>query len=178
MVKKSFPLSKAYQLLEPGPVVMVSTSRNGKSNIMTMSWHMMIDFEPPLVGCIISNRNYSFNILKETKECVINIPTVELAAQIVGVGNTTGSKVDKFKKFNLSPVAASHVKAPMIGECYANLECKVVDMKMATKYNLFILEILKAWISPSKKRQRTIHHCGNGIFTIDGKVIKIASKKK
>lgn len=178
MKKKSFPQSKVYQLLEPGPVVMLSTSLYGKTNIMTMSWHMMIDFVPPILGCVISDQNYTFNILKKTKECVINIPTVELAAKVVGVGNTTGDKVDKFEKFHLTPLAADHVKAPLIAECYANLECKVIDMKMAKKYNIFILEVGKAWISPIKKRPRTIHHCGNGIFTVDGKVIKLPSKKK
>ena len=178
MTKRSFPLSRVYQLLEPGPVVMVTTSLKGKANIMTMSWHMMIDFEPPILGCVISDENYTFNILKETKECVINIPTVELASQVVGVGNTSGSTVDKFKKFHLTPETASQVKAPLIEECYANLECKVIDMKMAKKYNIFILEVLKAWITPNKKRPLTIHHCGNGVFVVDGEVIKLPSKKK
>lgn len=178
MKKKSFPLSKAYQLLEPGPVVMVTTADQNKANIMTMTWHMMIDFVPPLIGCVISNRNYSFNILKKTKECVINIPSVELAEKVVGVGNCTGSKIDKFKKFNFSHGVASNVNVPMINECFANLECKVIDMSMATKYNIFILEVVKAWIATSKKRFRTIHHCGNGVFVVDGKILKIPSKKK
>lgn len=178
MTKKSFPLSKVYQLLEPGPVVMVTTSLNGKSNIMTMSWHMMVDFEPPILAFVMSDQNYSFNILKKTKECVINIPTVELAAQVVGVGNSTGSKIDKFKKFKLTQAPASKIKAPIISECCANLECKVVDLKMASKYNIFILECVKAWVTPSKKRPLTIHHCGNGVFTVDGKVIKLPSGKK
>jgi flavin reductase (DIM6/NTAB) family NADH-FMN oxidoreductase RutF len=119
-MKKTFPLSKVYQLLELGPVVLVSSARNGKPNVMTQSWHMMIDFEPPLIGCVISNRNFTFDIVKETKECVINIPTVELAAKVVGIGNTSGSRVDKFKKFELSPEEALLVKAPLISECYAN----------------------------------------------------------
>jgi flavin reductase (DIM6/NTAB) family NADH-FMN oxidoreductase RutF len=178
MAKKTFPLAKSYQLLEPGPVVMVTTSLNGTPNIMTMSWHMMIDFVPPLVGIVMSNQNYSFDILKKTKECVIAIPTVELIKEAVGVGNCSGSKVDKFKKFHLTPVPASQVKAPLIDECYANLECKVVDMKLATKYNVFIVEIVKAWVTPSKKRPLTIHHQGNGVFVVDGKIIKIPSKKK
>ena len=177
MKKKSFPLSKAYQLLEPGPVVMVSTSLKGTPNIMTMSWHMMIDFVPPLVGIVMSNQNYSFAALKKTKECVINIPTVELAKQVVGVGNCSGATVDKYKKFNLTPVPATHVKAPLIDECFANLECKVIDMKLAETYNIFIVEVLKAWISGAKKRQRTLHHCGNGVFVVDGEIIKIPSKK-
>jgi len=178
MLKKAFPLSQVYRLLEPGPVVMVTTFKEGKANIMTMSWHTMIDFEPPILGCVISNRNYTFNTLKATKECVINIPTVELASQVVGIGNTSGRRVDKFKKFDLSQEPASQVKAPLISECYANLECKVIDMKMAAKYNLFILQVLKAWVTPAKKRPRTIHHCGKGFFIVDGKMIKLPSKKK
>ena len=130
MVKRSLPLSKVYRLLEPGPVVLVTTAGKGKANIMAQSWHMMIEFEPPLVGCVISNRNHSFSLLKAAKECVLNIPTVELAAQVVGCGNTSGRRTDKFKKFGLTPVAASRVKVPLIDECYASLECRVVDMRL------------------------------------------------
>lgn len=179
MVKKSFPLSKVYRLLEPGPVVMVTTaSQEGRPNIMTMSWHMMIDFEPPIVGCVISNRNFSFDALKSTRECVINIPTVALAKQVVGCGNTSGRKIDKFKKFGLTPMAASLIKAPLIDECYANLECKVVDTKMIEKYNLFILEVCKAWIDTSIKHPQTIHHLGKGAFMVAGETIKLPSKMK
>ncbi len=178
MTKKVFPLAKAYQLLEPGPVVMVTTQDKNKPNIMTLSWQTMIDFEPPILALVMSENNYSFTALKKTKECVINIPTVELARQIVGVGNCSGAQVDKFKKFQLTPLPATHVAAPLIEECYAHLECKVVDMKMAKKYNIFIMEGLKAWITPSKKRPLTLHHNGNGVFTVDGKVIKLPSKKK
>jgi flavin reductase (DIM6/NTAB) family NADH-FMN oxidoreductase RutF len=178
MTKKSFPLSKVYGLLEPGPVVLVTTAGKELANIMTQSWHTMIEFEPPLVGCVISNRNYSFDILKATGECVINIPTVELAEKVVGCGNTSGRDVDKFKDFGLTPVAASCVKAPLIDECYANLECKVVDGKMVAKYNLFILEVLKAWIDPSMKHPRTIHHLGKGAFMVAGETIKLPSKMK
>jgi flavin reductase (DIM6/NTAB) family NADH-FMN oxidoreductase RutF len=178
MMKKSFPLSRVYSLLEPGPVVMVTTSRKGKANIMTMSWHTMMEFEPPMVGCVISNRNYTFNILKATKECVINIPTKDLAKKVVSCGNTSGRSVDKFTAFHLTQAAATYVKAPLIAECYANLECKVVDMSMATKYNFFILEVLKAWIDPSVKQPRTIHHLGKGSFMVAGRTVKLPSKMK
>jgi len=178
MTKKSLPLSRVYQLIEPGPVVMVTTSQEGRPNVMTMTWHMMIDFVPPILACVISNQNYTFNIIKKTKECVINIPTVELAKKVVGVGNTTGSKVDKFEKFYLSEEPASKVNAPLLTECYANLECKVIDMTMSNKYNIFILEVVKAWTRPTKKRPRMIHHCGKGVFVVDGDVIKLPSKKK
>ncbi len=178
MAKKNLPLSQVYKLLEPGPVVMVTTVRKGRANIMTMSWHTMMDFEPPIVGCIIGEQSYTFGILKATRECVINIPTVELAQKVVRVGNTSGKKVDKFKAIGLTPVPAARVKPPLIKECYANLECKVVDARMAAKYNFFVLEVLKAWVDPSKKNPQTIHHQGNSNFIVDGKRIKLRSGMK
>ena len=178
MSRRSFPLSKVYGLLEPGPVVLLATAGKTKANIMTMSWYTMMEFEPPIVGCVVSNRNYTFNILKATKECVINIPTLELAEKVAGCGNSSGRKIDKFKVFGLTQVTASCVKAPLIGECYANLECKVVDEKMVAKYNFFILEVQKAWIDPARKDPRTIHHRGSGVFMVAGEMIKLPSKMK
>ncbi len=176
--KTSLPLSKVYRLIEPGPVVMVATSSGGRANIMTMSWHMMIDFEPPVLACVISNRGCTFDVLRKTRECTINIPTVELAKKVVACGNTSGRDIDKFKKFGLTPCPAACVHAPLIDECYANLECKVIDTKLATQYNIFIVEVVKAWIDRSRKDPRTIHHHGNGKFVVDGETIKLASKMK
>jgi flavin reductase (DIM6/NTAB) family NADH-FMN oxidoreductase RutF len=175
--KRAFPLAQVYRLLESGPVVMVTTARAGRANIMSMSWHTMMEFVPPLVGCVISDRNYSFETLKATGECVINIPTVELAKKVVSCGNTSGRRVDKFKAFSLTPVTAACVKAPLIAECYANLECKVIDRKLVTKYNFFVLEVVKAWIDPSRKHPRTIHHQGEGVFMVAGRTIKLPSPK-
>ena len=178
MRRRSFPLSRVYQLLEPGPVVLVTTCRNGRPNVMTLSWHTMMEFEPPLVGCVLSNRNHSFTALTATKECVIGIPTAELAKAVVGCGNASGRTLDKFAAFGLTPVAASAVAAPLVAECYANLECRVVDRRLATKYNFFVLEVLKAWIDPSRKDPRTLHHRGRGVFAVDGRTIKLPSKMK
>jgi flavin reductase (DIM6/NTAB) family NADH-FMN oxidoreductase RutF len=85
--------------------------------------------------------------------------------------------VDKFRKFGLTPAPASQIDAPLVAECYANLECKVVDARLAGKYNFFILEVLKAWIDPARKRPRTIHHQGKGVFMVAGRTIKLPSKK-
>ncbi len=178
MKRKSFPLSRVYGLLETGPVVLVATSLEGQPNVMTMSWHTMLEFEPPLIGCVISNRNYTFNILKKTRECVIAIPTVNLAAIVVKVGNVSGKKIDKFDKFGLIKMPASLVKAPLIKQCFANLECRVVDTSMVNKYNLFVLEVLRAWIDPSVKKPRTLHHMGKGLFMVAGKTIRLPSKMK
>jgi len=178
MAKRSFPLSRVYQLLEPGPVVLVTTAHKGQANIMTQSWHTMMEFEPPLVGCVISGRNHSFDALTKTKECVLNIPSVELAKQVVGVGNCSGSKVDKFKKFKLTTMPATQVSPPLITECYANLECKVVDTRMMNKYNFFVLEVVQAWIDPAMKHPRTLHHQGKGVFMVAGESIRLPSKMK
>ena len=145
---------------------------------MVMSWHTMIDFEPPLIGCVISNRNHTFSMLKAARECVINIPTVDLAAKVVGCGNTSGRDVDKFKKYHLSKSPAAFVKAPLIDECYASLECRLVDGSMRDKYNLFVLEVIKAWVDPSRKNPKTIHHRGRGAFMVAGKTIKLRSRAK
>jgi flavin reductase (DIM6/NTAB) family NADH-FMN oxidoreductase RutF len=178
MTKKSFPLSKVYRLIEPGPVVMVSTAFKGRANIMTMSWHTMIDFEPPIVACVISDRGYTFEVVKMTRECVINIPTVELTEKVLRCGTLSGRTVDKFKVLGLTPAAASCVQAPLIDECYANLECKLINSSMKTQYNLFIFQVLKAWMNPLRKNPRMIHHRGMGIFTVDGRTINLSSKRK
>ena len=173
---KDLPLSKVYQLLEPGPVVLLTTARKGRANIMTMSWHMMVEFEPPLVACVVSNRNYSFAALRATKECVIAIPARELAPKVVGVGNCSGRNVDKFERFGLTSLPASRVAAPLVAECFANLECKVVDTRFVNQYNLFVLEVVKAWIDPSQKNPKTIHHRGYGKFVVDGETIGLKSR--
>jgi flavin reductase (DIM6/NTAB) family NADH-FMN oxidoreductase RutF len=175
MKKKTFPLSEVYRLLEPGPVVLVTTVRGGRANVMPMSWHTMLEFAPPLVGCVVSDRNHSFAALKATKECVINIPTVELAKKVVACGNASGLEVDKFKAFGLTPVPASCVQPPLIAECYASLECKVVDGKLISQYNFFILEVVAAWIDPARKRPRTIHHQGEGEFMVAGRTLHLPS---
>jgi flavin reductase (DIM6/NTAB) family NADH-FMN oxidoreductase RutF len=176
--KRVLALSRAYTILEPGPVVLLTTARRGRANVMTMSWHTMMEFEPPLVGCVVSGRNYSFEALSATKECVINVPTEKLSRAVVGVGNTSGRNVDKFARFGLTALPAASVAAPLIAECYASLECRVADTRLARKYNFFILEVVKAWIDPSVKAPRTLHHAGRGTFRVAGRTLKLPSRMK
>ena len=178
MKKRNYPLSKVFSLLQSGPTLMVSTAHKGKTNLMTMSWHMMMEFEPPLVGCIISDQNLSFELLKKSKECVLNIPTVDLAEKTVRCGNMSGRTQDKFEKLGLTPTPASLVGAPMVAECYANLECKVIDTRMVNKYNMFVLEVVKAWVAPAKGKPQTIHHLGGGEFMVGGNTVKFRSRMK
>ena len=106
MAKRRYPLSKVYGLLEPGPVVLLTTARGQECDVMPMSWHSMLEFEPPLVGCVVSDRNHSHALLRASRECVLNIPTEAIADRVVGCGNTTGATVDKFSRFGLTRRAA------------------------------------------------------------------------
>ena len=151
---RNLPLSKVYQLLEPGPVVLLTTAHKGRANVMAMSWHMMVEFTPPLVACIVSNADYSFAALRSTKECVIALPSRELARTVVGIGNCSGRDVDKFEKFSLTATPAKQVAAPLIAECFANLECKVVNTRLVNEYNLFVLEVVKAWVDARRRTPR------------------------
>jgi len=175
---KELPLSKVYQLLEPGPVVLLTTAHKGRVNVMTMSWHMMVEFEPPLVACVVSGANYSFAALLATGECVIAIPARKLAAKVVKVGNSSGRDIDKFETFGLTPILGKRVTPPLVAECFANLECKVTDTSLVKKYNLLILEVLKAWTDPAQKNPKTIHHHGYGKFVVDGETIKLKSNMR
>ena len=175
---KNLPLSKVYQLIEPGPVVLLTTAHKGRANVMTMSWHMMVEFEPPLIACIVSNRNHSYAALRATGECVIAIPARKLASKVVKVGNAHGGRLDKFKEFGLTPLPATRMAPPLVGECFANLECNVIDTRLVDPYGLFILEVLKAWIDPMQKNPKTLHHRGYGAFAVDGATIRLKSKMR
>ena len=175
---RNFPLAKVYQTIEPGPVVLLTTADKGRANVMTMSWHMMVDFEPPLVACVVSNGNHSFAALRATKECVIAIPAVRLARKVVAIGNCSGRDVDKFRTFGLTPAPAARVKVPLVAGCFANLECKVSDARLVNRYNLFILEVVKAWIDPGQKNPKTIHHQGYGRIVVDGRALKLPSRMR
>ncbi len=176
MPKRSFPLAKVSTLIEPGPVLLISTAHRGERDVMTQSWHAMLEFEPPLIGCVISDRNHSFALLKASRECVINIPTLELADSVARCGNSSGTAVDKFTSYGLTPRPAKHVGAPLIAECYASLECRVLDTRLVPSYGFFVLEVVQAWVDTSVTEPRTLHHRGRGRFMVAGETIRLRSK--
>ena len=151
---KELPLGKVYQLIEPGPVVMLTTAHRGRADIMTMSWHMMVDFEPPLIACVVSEADYSLAALRATKECVIAIPAAGLAPKVVKVGNTSGRDIDKFAAFGQTPLPAEQVKAPLVAECFANIECKVTDTRLANHYISSSSRGSKPGSIPGRKRPK------------------------
>ena len=167
--KRDLPVDKIRRFLEPGPIVLVSSAWKGETDIMSMGWHMAMEFQPSLIGCFITHANHSFELIRKSRECVINIPTANMIKKIIGIGNTTGTEIDKFSAFNLTPQPASKVKAPLIKECFANFECKVIDLSLLKKYSLFVLKVVKARAAISPRYPKTVHYRGEGIFMISGK---------
>jgi flavin reductase (DIM6/NTAB) family NADH-FMN oxidoreductase RutF len=166
--KADFPVSNVRRFIEPGPIVLVSSAHKGKTNIMTMGWHMIMESEPSLIGCYIWTENHSFEMIRRSRQCVINVPTADLAATVVKIGNSSGRDIDKFAAFGLSATPGAEVRAPLIDECFANFECKLVDSSLIRKYSLFVFEVVKAHVATSPKYPKTIHYRGDGEFMISG----------
>ncbi len=173
---KDFPLSRVFTLIEPSPVVILTTAKNGRTNIMTMSWLMPVEFEPALIACVVSPADYSYAALRSTKECVIAIPAVDLISKVIDIGNCSGKDENKFDVFGLTPLPAKIVSAPLVSECLYNIECKVADTSMVNKYAIFILKAVKAWKDPHRKEKRTFHANGDGTFVVDGKTMNLKKK--
>jgi flavin reductase (DIM6/NTAB) family NADH-FMN oxidoreductase RutF len=167
--KKNFPLEKIRRFIEPGPIVLISSAHQGERNIMTLGWHMMLGFDPALVGCFIWDENHSFSLIRKSKECVINIPTFDLIDTVIGIGNTHSAGRDKFAEFGLTPLEASKVKAPLIAECFANFECKLIDGSLINRYGLFVFKVVKAHVATSPRYPTTVHYRGDGVFMVSGR---------
>jgi flavin reductase (DIM6/NTAB) family NADH-FMN oxidoreductase RutF len=160
-------LSRAFTLIEPGPVVLVTTHDGKRPNIMTLSWTMVVDFTPQF-AFTTGPWNHSFAALKKTRECVIAIPAIDMLDQVVGIGTCSGSDTDKFAKFGLTPEPGRIVKAPLIKECLANIECKVIDI--VNRHHIVVLEGVAAYLNTARKEKRIIHAVGDGRFIADGRM--------
>lgn len=176
--KADFPVEKIRRFIEPGPIVLVSSAWKGRRNIMTMGWHMVMEFSPSLIGCYIWRENYSFEMVRKSGECVINVPTVEIADTVVAVGNSSGRDIDKFQAFGLTALPALKVRAPLIGECYVNLECRLHDSRLIRNYSLFVWEVVKAHAATRPKHPKTIHYQGDGQFMVAGGQLNLRRKFK
>jgi len=180
-MKVKVSLDKAYRLLNFGPTVLVTSSLAGKPNIMPVAWNMPIDLDPPKVAICIGDGSYTFRIVKETKEFVINIPPASLVKKVYQCGQVSGKKVDKFRKFGLTPIPASKVAPPLVKECIGHLECKVFDDSLAEDYNIFLARVvacsaekgaLQKFFRVDKSSFKTLHHLTGEYFFTPGKVLR------
>jgi flavin reductase (DIM6/NTAB) family NADH-FMN oxidoreductase RutF len=162
------PVSHARHFLEPGPVLLLTTRHAGNDNVMTVGWHQVLEFSPSLVSCVVSKGSHSFEMLRASGECVLNVPTSALLDTVVGIGNCSGEDVDKFAQFGLSRDEASEVDAPVLPQCHARLECRVRDDRAVDRYNLFILEVAHIRARTSPKSPEYVHYLGDGEFMLSG----------
>jgi flavin reductase (DIM6/NTAB) family NADH-FMN oxidoreductase RutF len=192
-----YPPSKVYRLIEPGPVLLVSTGPPTKSkskpqrdansndiNVMTMGFHMMVQHSgPPLIAACIGSWDATYARLQATRECVLAVPSVEMAETVVDIGNCSMDDLEsaqgpgnKFEKFGLEALPAAKVGAPLVGgeHVIGNVECVVEYDGMVDRYNLWVLRVVKAWVNEGKKLEeggRMFHHRGDGTFSVDGEEV-------
>jgi flavin reductase (DIM6/NTAB) family NADH-FMN oxidoreductase RutF len=169
--KQDFPVAQIRRYLEPGPIVLVSSAHGTQRNVMTMGWYTVMEFTPALIGCVIAASNHSFELIRRSRQCVINLPTAAMIDTVVAVGNCSGVDVDKFAAYDLTVRPASQVKAPLIDECHASFECRLADGRLIGKYNYFIFECVKAHVAPMPRHPRTLHYTGDGVFMVAGKIV-------
>lgn len=169
LCKVNFPVERVRRYLEPGPVVLVSSAFEGERDIMTLGWHTVMGFSPSLVGCLISAGNRSFELVRHSGECVINLPTTALIDEVIGIGNTHGGEIDKFDQFNLTAEPAGPVGAPAIAECHAQFACRLVDDRLVAGRNFFVFEVVAARVATEPDWPETLHYTGDGVFMVSGR---------
>ena len=166
-------LESAYRFLHPKHTILVSCIDNsGRANIITLAWSMPVSRRPPLVAVSIAPGRYSHKLIEETGEFVINVPTIEIVNETLYCGRVSGRSVDKFKKTGLTPAPAKIVKAPIIKECIAHLECRLYQKIPAGDHTIFIGRIVAAYANEGIfketfdiKKVKMIYHLGGDKFT-------------
>ena len=134
---------KPGNMLYPLPAVMVSvTDGEGKDNIITVAWAGTICTNPPMVSISVRPSRYSYDLIKKTKEFVINLTTEDLAFATDYCGVRSGRDVDKFKEMKLTKEKAEFVSAPMIKEAPVSIECRVKEIKELGSHHMFIADVL------------------------------------
>jgi flavin reductase (DIM6/NTAB) family NADH-FMN oxidoreductase RutF len=173
------PLDKAYLLLNHGPTVLVSSAHGGRRNLMAASWAMPLDFDPPKVAVVIDKTTLTRELVEASGEFVLNVPSRRQAAMTLAVGTQSGREIDKFEKVGAGGTAASRVGAPLIDDCLAWLECRVIaEPHNQQRYDLFLAEVLDAWADPEvfsagrwhfpDAQRHSIHYLAGGSFFATG----------
>ena len=162
---KTGNIKRAFTYLESGSVLLVTTSDGARDNVMTISWQMVMDFTPH-IAITTGGWNESFETILERKECCICVPAFDMIDTVVKVGTVHGSECDKFASFGLKRSKAKKVKAPVISNCLAAIECKLEDY--IKQHGILVFEGIQLWENPKKEERRLIHANGDGTFFADG----------
>jgi len=166
-------LGKVFTLIEQGPVLLVATKNGRRNNVMTITWSTVLDFAGNF-AIVTGSWNHSYEALVKNRECVVAIPPATMLETAVDIGMCSGADTDKFRRFVLTAIKSREIKAPLIGECLANIECRVTDI--IEKHGIFVLSAVKAWTNPAISDRRIAHAVGDGTFVIDGEHVNLRNR--
>lgn len=181
----SVELSKSYLLLNHGPVTIITSAHGDKRNIMSAAWAMAVDFSPPKVAVVIDANTYTRELVEASGEFALQIPKKKIAQTVMDVGGVCGRELDKFAHFNLPTFPAQKIAAPLLQDCIAWLECKVIKQE-SEKYDLILAEVIAAqadanqfidnrWQFSDEEDERSIHYMAAGEFYVTGSKFVIPS---
>ncbi len=165
-MKRGIPLNQAKWLVEPGCVVLVTGGTMAKANLMTISWQTPVNTaDPCLVLLVMAHARYTYELIRQNNELVINVPGEDLLEQTHRAGTISGRRIDKFKETGLTPAPANLVQPPLIAECAGHLECRIAETFTVRTHDLLICEVVYAsaeeaffdgaWIP---EKFRTLHY--------------------
>lgn len=163
--------------LAPIPAVMVSCGDMENANITTIAWTGVLNSEPPLVYVSIRPSRHSYQIIKDTKEFVINIPDEKLVWATDFCGTKSGKDTDKFKEAHLTKEACGLVKAPAIKECPISLECKLKEIKPLGSHDMFIAEVVSVNAIPELVENGKVNLAKANLITYIGNEYYVADRK-
>jgi len=174
------PLSRAYRLINHGPVTLVATAAGSRRNVMAASWVMAVDYEPPVVAAVIDGDTATRRLVEASRCFTLNLPPVRLLDLTSAVGHTSGDKVDKLSRFHIETTPASRVHAPLVEGCVGWLECELqAEQPAALTHDLFFATVVAAWADDAvfaddrwafdaHPELSTLHHLGGGVFAATG----------
>ena len=176
-------LSKAYHLINHGPVTLVTSAHAGGTNVMAAAWAMALDFDPPKVAVVIDANTHTRRLVEASGEFALNIPCRAIAANVLKAGSASGRDIEKFAHSGLTAFPASQIGAPLVDGCVAWLECRVlIRPDNQTRHDLFLGEVVAAQADDrtfsngrwtfSDDSLRTLHYFGGGVFAPTGDMFK------
>ncbi len=188
MNKTDIPITQAFRLAYPKIVCLITASDPSKENdnIITLAWTTPISFNPPIFGISIGPTRYTHNLIKQTKEFGVNLPTMDIVDKVLFCGRHSGKKVNKFEETGLTPIPAKKIQAKLIKECVANFECEVIDIQKYGDHSFFVGQVVAAICDEGKYKKsekrlkieelELVYHCGGDLFCSNQH--KIISPKK
>jgi flavin reductase (DIM6/NTAB) family NADH-FMN oxidoreductase RutF len=184
-MKKEVELSKAKWLVEPGCVVLVTSGTMERPNVMTLSWQTPVNTaDPCLILLAISHVRYSYELIRQNRQLVINVPGENLLQQTHFAGTVSGRNIDKFKDSGLAAIPAKLVQPPLIAQCAAHLECRVVRIFEMKTHDLVICEVLRALAEESlfdggwiPEKFHTLHYLHGDKYGLMQKTVQAKTEK-